>query len=223
MDKYKIIKAINRHRKLAKIFLAMYMHLPLNNKLGGNISHGLSFIKGCKILCRGKNNKIVIGDFTRLIGCTIRIQGNNNTVIIGDACSCNHADIWMEDDNNTLQIGDKTALCGSIQLAVIEGTQLIIGKDCLFSSKIDIRTGDSHSLIQQDTGKRINYSRSITIEDHVWVGTGVTILKGTHIANHCMVGAGSLLCKKYDDSNCVIAGNPAKEVKSNVDWLPQRI
>lgn len=223
MDRYKIFKIINSHKKLAKIFLVIFMHVPFNNRLDGKVSQGLAFIKSCKIQDNGKNNKIVIGDFSRLIGCNIRIQGNNNTIVIGNECSLNHAEIWIEDNNNSLYIGDNTSLCGTIQLAIIEGTQLIIGKNCLFSSKIDIRTGDSHSLIQKDSGARINYSQSITIQDHVWIGTDVTILKGTHIASHCMVGAGSLLCKKYNDSNCVIAGNPAKIVKSNVDWVAQRI
>lgn len=93
----------------------------------------------------------------------------------------------------------------------------------MLSSKIDIRTGDSHSLIQQETRNRLNYSESVKIGDHVWIGTGVTVLKGTSIANNCMVGAASLLCKRYLNPNCVIAGVPAKEVKRNIDWIAERI
>ena len=184
---------------------------------------GLSLLKGCKIVNRGANNRIVIGDYSRLINCTITISGSNNTIYIGDHCVCNHASFWIEDDNNSIRLGEHTTLCGAIQLATIEGTKIEIGKRCLFSSKIDIRTGDSHSLIQKGTRNRLNRSSSVKIGNHVWIGTGVTILKGTSIADNCMIGAASLLCKQYSNPNCVIAGIPAKEVKHDIDWMAERI
>ena len=180
-------------------------------------------LRRCKIVNRGQNNRIIIGDYTRLVDCVITIRGNNNTILIGDKCVCRQATFCIEDDNNSIEIGERTALCGQIQLAAIESTNIKIGRECLFSSRIDIRTGDSHSLIQQGTRKRINQSVSIDIGDHVWIGTGVTILKGTSIAENCMVGAASLLCKSYTNPHCVIAGVPAKEVKYDIDWLAERI
>ena len=61
------------------------------------------------------------------------------------------------------------------------------------------------------------------IGNHVWIGTRVTILKGTTVAENCMVGAASLLCKSYTAPNCVLAGVPANEVKHDVDCLAERI
>lgn len=169
------------------------------------------------------NNQIIVGDYSRLNGCTITIRGNNNTIVIGDHCVCNQGEFWIEDNNNMIEIGDDTALCGKIQLAAIDGTRINIGKQCLFSSGIDIRTGDSHSLIKKETKERLNKSRDIMIGNHVWIGTRVTILKGTTVAENCMVGAASLLCKSYTAPNCVLAGVPANEVKHDVDWLAERI
>lgn len=224
MNKQKIIEMIDNHRKIFRVAFAMANRIPFNNSWGGvKPDIGLSLLKGCKIINRGANNRIVIGDYSRLINCTITISGSNNTIYIDNRCVCNHASFWIEDDGNSIRLGEHTALCGEIQLAAIEGTEIEIGKDCLFSSKIDIRTGDSHSLIQQGTRNRLNYSASIKIGDHVWIGTGVTVLKGTAIANNCMVGAASLLCKQYSNPNCVIAGVPAKEVKGNIDWMAERI
>ena len=71
--------------------------------------------------------------------------------------------------------------------------------------------------------ERINPSLSIGIGDHVWVGTKVTMLKGTQVPRDCVVGAGSLLCRAYEHPNCVIAGVPAKEVKQDIDWMRERI
>ena len=50
-----------------------------------------------------------------------------------------------------------------------------------------------------------------------------TILKGVQVADGCVVGAGSLLAKAYSQPNCVLAGVPAREVKQDVDWTPERI
>lgn len=224
MNKTGLIDRVNRHRTFFRFAFSAYNKLPFNNSFrGAKISFGLSYIKKCKIRSHGKNNKIIVGDFSRLIGCTISIRGNNNTIRIGDRCLCRNAVFCIEDDNNTIEVGDETAMHGEISLSVIEGTAITIGRECLFSSKINIRTGDSHSLVQKGTMNRINPSRSIDIGDHVWIGMGVTILKGTRIADHCVVGAASLLNKVYERPNCVIAGVPAKEVKENVDWVAERI
>ena len=83
-------------------------------------------------------------------------------------------------------------------------------------------TGDSHSIVDLE-GKRLNTSESIRIGDHVWVGINVTCLKGVHIANNSVVGAGSLLNGSFSEENVVLAGNPARVVKTGVDWLRERI
>ena len=85
----------------------------------------------------------------------ISLEVSNNTVLIDEFCSCNQADFWIEDNGNTIHLGEHTSLCGRIQLAAMEGTEIEIGKDCLFSSNIAMRTGDSHSLIQCDTEKEL--------------------------------------------------------------------
>ena len=225
MNNQKLREIIDSHRKLFRIAFGVVNRSPLNNSCHGGVKPdiGLSLLRKCKIVNRGMNNRIIIGDYSRLVDCSINIFGSNNTIYIGDHCVCNHASFWIEDDNNSIRLGEHTALCGAIQLATIEGTKIEIGKDCLFSSKIDIRTGDSHSLIQKGTRNRLNRSSSIKIGDHVWIGTGVTILKGTSIAENCMIGAASLLCKQYSNPNCVIAGVPAKEVKHDIDWMAERI
>ena len=70
-------------------------------------------------------------------------------------------------------------------------------------------------------GKRINQAKDVVIGNHVWTGQQVTILKGTIIADDCILGACSLLTGKNYPTNCVIAGNPAKVVKTEVTWNPE--
>ena len=51
----------------------------------------------------------------------------------------------------------------------------------------------------------------------------VIVLKGTEIEESCIVGAGTVCTKKYMLPHAVIAGNPGKIVRENVDWKMPRI
>jgi len=87
----------------------------------------------------------------------------------------------------------------------------------MFSSNIKLMTGDAHSILDSE-GKRVNYSNDIVVEDHVWLCTQTMVLKGAHIPANSIVGAYSLVTKKYDGDHLIIAGNPAKVVKSISNW-----
>lgn len=175
----------------------------------------------CKIICSGENNKIILKPGGGLDRCTFLISGNNNEIIIGGKASAIGATICVEDSNNLIRIGDGSSLCGEILLAACEGTNIEIGEEMLASSKIEIRTSDSHA-IYDEYGERINYAKNIKIGKHVWIGTGVKINKGVTIGDGSIVGNGSVVTRKYENSNVIIAGNPAKIVKEKVKWSKER-
>lgn len=51
------------------------------------------------------------------------------------------------------------------------------------------------------------------IGDNVFLGANVTIIGGVHVGNNVVVGAGSVVVKDIPD-NCVVAGNPARILKT---------
>ena len=73
-------------------------------------------------------------------------------------------------------------------------------------------------FISQRKKELLNPDSDIEIGNHVWVGQDVTILKNTKIGNNCVIGAGSLVNKNFIENNVVIAGNPAKIVKYDINW-----
>ena len=113
-------------------------------------------------------------------------------------------------------------ICGNTRLSCIEGRKITIGERCMFSDCIEIRTGDSHSILNEQ-GHRINPSRDVTIGQHVWVGQGVTILKGVYIHQDSILGTKAVVVKSTTNGGVVIAGNPAKIVKENVNWDVARL
>lgn len=225
MDTEKIIAILKKYRGGFRVLLSVYNHLPFLNSFRGKFRKevGIARLRRCRIVSNGTGNRLVIGDLSRLHHCEMYIGGSNNTIVIGERCYFNHVVFYIEGDGNTIEIGNHTGLYGRAELAAIEGTTISIGDNCMFSSDVFMRTGDSHSVLRKGTRERINPSKSIHIGNHVWIGTKVTVLKGTRVPQDCIVGAGSLLTHAFEHPNCVIAGVPAKEVKQDVDWTDQRL
>jgi acetyltransferase-like isoleucine patch superfamily enzyme len=86
-----------------------------------------------------------------------------------------------------------------------------LGTDCAISWDVQFIDSDQHQL---DGGRG---PEPITIGDHVWIGQRATILKGVHIGDGAVVAAGSMVTKDVP-ARAVVAGVPAKVVRSDVRW-----
>ena len=183
-----------------------------------------TFAKHVKFEIDGRHNEILFleGGLTRINNCKFVIRGSYNKIIIHKHVVIDDCTFWIEDDNNTIEIGADTWINPNCGIACIEGTSVIIGKGCMFSSNIDIRTGDSHGIIDAATGYRINHSMDIKIGNHVWLGWGATVLKGTEIGEHSIVSTRALLANKSYPSYSVVAGVPGVVKRSGVSWEMSR-
>jgi acetyltransferase-like isoleucine patch superfamily enzyme len=99
---------------------------------------------------------------------------------------------------------------------------LEIGKDCIIAWDTFITDCDWHGIEGKSSIKET------IIGDHVWVGVGAKILKGSVINNNSIVTTLSVvLAGSYQESS-LISGNPAKIVKTNIapwsrEMLPKHI
>jgi acetyltransferase-like isoleucine patch superfamily enzyme len=225
MEKEKLINLVKSHYRLFQLCTKIYNRISIKNKLrskGCKVSMGVSFINGLKIISHGFNNEIIMGDFVRIKNSRIVLHGNNNRIVLKDYSALNQVELYTENSNNEIMIGENTNLCGKANFAAIEGTKIHIGDNCLLSGELHFRTGDSHSILNMK-GERINNSKDIVIEDHVWIGTKVTCLKGVRVSRDSIVAATTTLCKEYDEPNVVIGGVPGKIIKRDVNWSHDRI
>ena len=214
---------VMKYRPLVRLACAVHNLPSLFHRKGGvRVIAPCALLKKVDIRVSGTNNTVIIEDFCQLRNCSIYIHGSNNRIVIGKWSTLIHTEFCIEDSGNEIRLDEHVRILGKTHLAAIEGTKILIGKDSMFSSDIHFRTGDSHSILDME-GRRINGSEDITIGEHVWVGTKVTCLKGAAVADHCIVGACALVTGKFDKPNCVLAGVPAKVVKTGVDWSMKRI
>ena len=57
--------------------------------------------------------------------------------------------------------------------------------------------------------------QGVTIEDDVWIGRRVIILPGVRVGRGSVLAAGAVVTKDVPDFT-IVAGNPAKVVKSRI-------
>src|SRR5450759_1692287 len=93
----------------------------------------------------------------------------------------------------------------------------------MFAYDIDLRTGDSHSILDSTTMKRTNYARNVEIADHVWVASHVSILKGVKLLKNTVVATRSVVTKSFEKEGILIGGTPVKVLKEGITWDRKRI
>ena len=59
---------------------------------------------------------------------------------------------------------------------------------------------------------RAGKDRPVVIEDNVWLGLNVVVLKGVHIGENSVIGANSVVTKDIP-ANVIAAGNPCKIIR----------
>ncbi len=88
----------------------------------------------------------------------------------------------------------------------------------MFSREVEIRSTDVHKIYCLDSGELLNPASPISIADRVWLAARTIVSKGAMIPSGCVVGAGAFVNKQFTQKNAIIAGIPAKVVKSNIRW-----
>jgi len=119
---------------------------------------------------------------------------------------------------NNLSVGDGTSIPKGSTIYCTDAP-CTIGNKVVFGPKPTIITGDhridiigKHIIDVTVEEKLPENDLPVTIEDGVWVGANVTILKGVTIGRGSVVAAGSVVTKSCAPYS-IIGGVPAKLIK----------
>ena len=151
---------------------------------------------------------------------TIRVAGWEGKISIGDDVLVNSA--WWATSvgrrnktsirvmGGSLEIGSRV---GMTNAAFCVQDRIVIEDDVLIGVGSCIYDTDFHSIVP---GRRLldrGDAKPIIIHKGAFVGADCTILKGTEIGEHAVIGAGSVVAGKKIGPYEIWAGNPAKFIK----------
>lgn len=142
------------------------------------------------------------------------LQINGNVIIDGDNVIFGAGSKICVFKNAELIIGNNFE--NTANVTIICTRQISIGYNLLVSWNTCIMDNDFHFVENLVNGSFSKMEVPLHIGDNVWIGMGVTLLKGSQIPNGCIIGTGALVNKKFREENCLIAGIPATIKKRNV-------
>jgi glycosyltransferase involved in cell wall biosynthesis/acetyltransferase-like isoleucine patch superfamily enzyme len=179
----------------------------------------VSHIEGLNIVFKGKNSEVMIEEGSTFISSKIVLH-NNCRINIKKTNKHGIRNLYAGlFDNCKLKIGkDFSCVSLNIHLNDEKGLSLFIGDYCMCALNVRIRPSDGHILYDINTKELLNKGEDVVIGNHVWIGLNCIFLKGAKVSDDTIIGANSLVNKKFHEKNVVIAGSPAKIVKRDVNW-----
>jgi galactoside O-acetyltransferase len=141
-----------------------------------------------------------------------------------------NAQITFESAQGSVTLGDRV-YCGA-GTSIISRAGVTIGNDVTMAWGVVIYDHNSHSFDWRQRARVVEHfyasygtpecfekldwtdvkSAPIVIQDRVWLGFNVVVLKGVTIGEGAVVGAGSVVAMDVEPYS-VVAGNPARVVK----------
>jgi len=168
----------------------------------------------------GNGNSITIEAGVNLKSSLIEMRGDNIAIHIGADCKL-QGRFRCRSRDAVLRIGARTTSMNAF-VSLHEPGTITVGEDCMFSGDVHMDVSDMHSILDRETGARVNPARDIAIGDHVWLAHGVMVGKGAIIGSGAIIGAKSLVLGTIPE-NVIAAGTPARVLRENVEWRRQRL
>lgn len=194
MTRNRIISFVNRtyHKFLFSFntFIEYYYLKFIGVKIG---RVKLSF-RGWTSFFKNDLSQIKIGD-----NCTFVSSNYANHIGLNHKCV-----ISAHTSKSSIQIGNNVGMSAT---TINCWDSIIIGNDVRIGANCVIMDGDFHI-----DDPRVHAPRPIVIEDRVWIGANVVVLKGVKIGEGTVIGMNSVVTKDIP-ANCIAAGNPCQIIR----------
>jgi maltose O-acetyltransferase len=97
-------------------------------------------------------------------------------------------------------------------LSLIDQGGIVIGNDCMFGPNVTVVTSN-HPIDPEARKTNVVINKTVRIGNNVWLCANSLILPGVTVGDNAVVAAGAVVTKDVPP-NTVVAGNPAKVVKT---------
>lgn len=182
----------------------------VENKIIGSFK-----LANSKINFVGTNNILVCDNNINFVNARLTFNGDNSLVYlrsdVGDSFRL------LIYNNSTFYVGKNVLFGVGVDINVNENQNVIIGDDGILSNQVKIFSSDYCAIYDSNTKSRKNFSNSIYVGDHVWLGRFSYISRGTKIGSGSIIGDNSFILPNFNvPSNSLIYGNPAVIIDNDV-------
>lgn len=185
---FKHIKAVSKYIDIGNSHFYDNFRLSISNPLPQKkylkIAHNT--IIDCKISFSTAEGEISIGNNTWIGDCTLLC---NTKILIGNNVFISWGGYICDNNSHSIDYRERENDITSILDDYRNGRDLLANKNW-----------------------KVVSTKSIKIEDHVWIGMNCIILKGVTIGEGAIVAAGSVVSKDVP-SWTIVGGNPARVLK----------
>lgn len=168
--------------------------------------------------------KVQYGENLNLYGLPVIVKTGKARILIGNNCHIKSAFlsnliglsqrcILCAKEDGIIEIGNNVGLSG---VTIYAKKYIKIGDNCIIGGNVKILDNDFHPV---DPVVRISKPsdgfdiQPVLVGENVFIGCNALILKGVKIGDNSVIGAGSVVVRDVP-ANCVVAGNPAKIIKT---------
>ena len=162
-----------------------------------------------ELLNGSSKEDVQIGDYFKLSGELI--SSHHGKIKIGDHCLVGPR--CVVGAVNSVVLGNYVRLSNNV---------IVIDNNNHPVNPVDRKIMNSVEYTSPYRTWKYAVSKPIVIHDNVWIGRNSIINKGVTIGENSIVAAGSVVTKDVPP-NCIVGGNPAKVVKTDIDKEPRLI
>lgn len=110
-----------------------------------------------------------------------------------------------------VSIGAGTILNNNAAIIAEKG-RIDIGRNRLIGRNFSVVDSDFHGLSVAERRSGVHSTADVRIEDEVFIGNDVTLLKGVSVGYGAVIGSGAVVVRDVE-ANAVYAGNPARLIR----------
>lgn len=144
--------------------------------------------------CRVWGKVLIEGDVR--LGARVRIRGSHVPVELAASPGA------------VLEIGERSFINSGVSIGAQE--RVSIGANCAIGNYTLVMDSDFHQLLDHT---KPAVPAPVVIEDDVWLGARVTVLKGVRIGRGAVVAAGSVVTRDVP-ARTLVAGVPARVIRA---------
>lgn len=174
----------------------------------------LDLDKGAKIYIKGKNLELCTNKLKKSkVEMHLRMNKNAKWYSNNGAQIFYNTVIEVK-ENAILNTGFFSANGGTV---IIASKRINIGEDVMLGRNIIVYDSDFHQVFDRGM-KPSNYPKEVNIEDHVWLTSNVTVLKGVTIGRDSLITAQTLIRKDFPENSVIAGGASGKVIGECNGW-----